>query len=250
MKLGMAVDVAMLVAALGFGIYAILQWRRTGQDVIAQLGLRWDRSAPFDLLAGVAITTLAMLGIFIAELGLGAIRTEPAAGVSLPSLALLALGKMALTFKEELLMRGMLLSGLMLALRGRAALAVGASALAFGLIHFSNPGSTALSILGNALGGVMYAIAFLAARNLWLPIGLHFAWNFVQGPLLGFPVSGMDAGGLQHVHDLGPSWLTGGGYGPEAGLVGSASRFVVIALVLLWCGWRARIGAPVKAASA
>ena len=76
--------------------------------------------------------------------------------------------------------------------------------------------------------------------SLWLAIGLHFAWNFVQGPLLGFPVSGIAAGGLQQVHDAGPAWLSGGAYGPEAGLVGIAFRFVIIAMVVLWLtsAWR------------
>jgi membrane protease YdiL (CAAX protease family) len=127
-----------------------------------------------------------------------------------------------------------------LALRGRRALAILLSALAFGCIHLSNPGASLLSVLGNSLGGVMYGVAFLCGGSLWLAIGLHFAWNFVQGPLLGFPVSGMAAGGLQQVHDVGPAWLSGGAYGPEAGLAGIAFRFVIVALVLLWLksAWR------------
>jgi hypothetical protein len=80
---------------------------------------------------------------------------------------------------------------------------------------------------------------------------LHFAWNFTQGPLLGFPVSGMDAGGLQRIADAGPASLTGGAYGPEAGAVGIVFRFVVIALLLAWTGWsRGRAGKPLLAAAA
>jgi membrane protease YdiL (CAAX protease family) len=66
-----------------------------------------------------------------------------------------AAGKLAATFKEEVVMRCLLLSGLLLAFRGRAAPAIGISALAFGLIHLSNPGATALSVIGNSMGGVM-----------------------------------------------------------------------------------------------
>lgn len=144
------------------------------------------------------------------------------------------MGMLLTALKEELLMRGMLLSGLLRLLRGRAALAIGISALAFGLIHLSNPAASALSVLGNTLGGVVYGLAFVLTGRLWLPIGLHFAWNFVQGPILGFPVSGIAEGGLLQVQDLGPAWLTGGGYGPEGGAVGIAFRFVVIAAVLAW----------------
>ena len=100
--------------------------------------------------------------------------------------------------------------------------------------HLGNSGASPLSVIGNSLGGAIDGMAFILARSLWLPIGLHFAWNFTQGPLLGFPVSGMDAGGLQRIVDAGPAWLTGGAYGPEAGAVGILCRFAVIALLLAW----------------
>ena len=205
-----------------------------------------------DLLAGMAIAGAAMAGVLIAELGLGAITTSAAGPSSLSSLLGLAALKLAFTFKEELMMRSLLLAGLLLLLRGRAALAIGLSALAFGCIHLTNPGASALSVLSNSMGGAIYGLAFVLAGNVWLPIGLHFAWNFVQGPLAGFPVSGLDAGGLQQVHDLGPAWLTGGSYGPEGGLVGIAARFVVLALLLAWTGSRLRApaSAPVPLAVA
>jgi len=224
----------MLAAALGFGALAIRHWRAQGKPVLRGLGLGWDRRARRDLIAGVAISSLAMLGIFAVEAAAGAIATMPLAQQSWGELGSWFLGKAAASVKEEILMRGLLLSGLVLALRERRLPAILLSAIAFGCIHLSNPGATWLSVLGNGLGGVIYGVAFLFAGSLWLAIGLHFAWNFVQGPVLGFPVSGMAAGGLQQVHDLGPAWLTGGAYGPEAGLVGIAFRFVIIALVLVW----------------
>lgn len=240
MTLGMAVEVAMLVASLGFGAYAIRHWRRRGMPVLRGLGLRWDAHAGRDLAAGMAITSLAMLGIFGAEAALGGVRAAPLPEWPLGEFGTWFIGKAAASLKEEILMRSLLLSGLVLALGRRRVPAILLSALAFGCIHLSNPGATPMSVLGNALGGLIYGMAFLFAGSLWLALGLHFAWNFVQGPVLGFPVSGMAAGGLQQIQDLGPAWLTGGAYGPEAGLVGILFRFVVIALVLLWLrsGWR------------
>jgi membrane protease YdiL (CAAX protease family) len=240
MTLGMAVEVMMLVAALGFGAYAIRHWRKRGMPVLRGLGLHWDAHAGRDLIAGTAITSLAMLGIFVAEYALGGLRVAPLPQLSLGEFGMWFVGKAAASLKEEVLMRSLLLSGLVLALRGRRMLAILLSALAFGCIHLSNPGATPMSVLGNALGGIMYGLAFLLAGSLWMAVGLHFAWNFVQGPVLGFPVSGMAAGGLQQIHDLGPAWLTGGAYGPEAGLVGILSRFVIIVAVLLWLrsAWR------------
>ncbi len=244
MLLRMAVEVLMLVAALGLGALALRHRRAQGVSISRGLGLGWDRNAGRDLLAGVAIATVAMLGIVAIESALGAITTSPLPQQTLAELGSRFVATSAASVKEEVIMRGMLLSGLVLALHGRRALALLLSAIAFGCIHLSNPGANWLSVLGNTLGGVVYGLAFLLAGSLWLAIGLHFAWNFVQGPLLGFPVSGMAAGGLQQVHDLGPAWLSGGAYGPEAGLVGIAFRFVIVALVLLWLKSSWRHGAP------
>jgi hypothetical protein len=71
-----------------------------------------------------------------------------------------------------------------------------------------------------------------------MPIGLHFAWNFFEGPVLGFPTSGQMYGGLVHQVAVGPLLLTGGSYGPEAGLIGIGFRFILVALVLGWLYWR------------
>lgn len=238
MNLRMAVEIGMLLAALGFGAFAIIGWRRSGVPILRGLGLRWDRAALPDFFAGLLIAAVAMLGIFLAELALSGIRAGH--GEALSSLLRPAAGMLLATLKEELLMRSLLLSGLVLALRGRAAWAVALSAAAFGLIHLSNPGASAMSVLGNALGGVIYGMAFVLSGRLWLSLGLHFAWNFVQGPVIGFPVSGLPAGGLQQLTDLGPAWLTGGAYGPEAGMVGIGFRFVIVALVVLYIWSRSR----------
>lgn len=250
MTLALATELTMLAASLGFGAYAIAHWRRSGRAVLDGLGLRFGRSDAADLLAGLVIAGVAMAGIFVTERAMGGITTATTSvqpGL-LPRAAVMALH----AFKEELLMRSLLLSGLLLALGNRRVPAVGLSALAFGLIHLSNPGASALSVLGNALGGVIYGTAFVLTGRIWLSLGLHFAWNFVQGPLLGLPVSGLASGGMFAVTHQGPDVLTGGSYGPEGGLVGIGFRFVVIGGLLGWVAFgRARRsaagGAPVAA---
>ncbi|WP_306600416.1 CPBP family intramembrane glutamic endopeptidase [Geothrix sp. 21YS21S-2] len=231
----MVVEVGMLLAALGFGAFAFIRWRRNGIRILDGLGLRGGRAALADFLAGLLIAGVAMVGIFLIESGLSGIRASHDHAVSSAFLLFRQASGMLLTaLKEELLMRGLLLSGLVLALRGRLAWAVALSAASFGLIHLCNPGASAMSVFGNALGGLIYGMAFVSSRQLWLSFGLHFGWNFAQGPLIGFPVSGLPAGGLQRLADLGPAWLTGGAYGPEAGLIGICFRFVIIALVVLY----------------
>ena len=68
------------------------------------------------------------------------------------------------------------------------------------------------------LVGVPLSVAYLRTRALWMPVGIHFAWNYVQGFIFGLPVSGFRLPTsvlTARVH--GAAWLTGSAYGPEGG---------------------------------
>lgn len=236
-------EVTVLICALGLGAKTVFHARRRGLAVMDSLGLRFTSEDGGDLVAGLLIASVAMAGIFAFERAAGGIVST----LRLGSPALLPqAGWMALNaLKEEVLMRGLLLSGLLLALDNRRALAIGLSAAAFGLIHLSNPGASGLSVFGNALGGVLYSTGFVLTGRIWLSLGLHFGWNFTQGPLLGLPVSGLGSDSVFSITDHGPMWLTGGSYGPEGGAVGIAFRFVVMAGLLGWLALRRRqAGSP------
>jgi uncharacterized protein len=97
-------------------------------------------------------------------------------------------------------------------------LAVALSAGLFAYEHRFNPGATTLSAIGVGQAGILLAAAYAATRSLWLPIGLHWAWNFFQGPVWGSGVSGIDAGVLAHAVISGPVLVTGGSFGVEASL--------------------------------
>jgi membrane protease YdiL (CAAX protease family) len=234
MSAALDINLITYLIAVAFGIYAILSWRRSGASILAGLGLSVDRRAARDFGAGLLITTAVMVGILIVELASGGIQVTAVpfntgnalkGGVEL-------IGQGAF---DEFLMRGMLISGLSLALGGRRVAAVLIAAVLFGLAHMYFKGASPESVFSNTVGGVTYGLAFILTGRLWLGLGLHFAWNFAEGPLLGFPVSGFDFGaGFFHIADLGPAWLTGGLYGPEGGVVGISFRFVVIGALLAW----------------
>ncbi|MGZ6131036.1 MAG: CPBP family intramembrane glutamic endopeptidase [Myxococcaceae bacterium] len=98
-------------------------------------------------------------------------------------------------------------------------LAVILSGALFGLGHLNNPGATWVSSLAIAVGpGALLAAAYVATRSLWIPIGLHWAWNLFEGPVWGTPVSGMATPVLAVARLPGSTALTGGDFGPEAGL--------------------------------
>ncbi len=228
------VNLAVYAVAIAFGAFAILHWGRQRISVAAGLGVALDRRPALDTLAGIAITTAAIIGIFAVELGAGGIH---ATHTVFDSQAALTVGLFLVgnALIDETVMRGMLVSGLSIALGGRPFVAVLIGGVLFGMTHMFFDGASALSVLSNGLGGVIYGLAFVLTGRIWLGVGLHFAWNFVQGPILGFTLSGHDlGGGMFRIIDLGPEWLTGTPYGPEGGVIGVAFRFVVIGLVLGW----------------
>jgi membrane protease YdiL (CAAX protease family) len=102
----------------------------------------------------------------------------------------------------------------------------------FGLIHLGNPDSTLRSTAVTMLAGWLCALAYLRTRALWLPWGLHFAWNASMGLLFGLPVSGLRKfSPVVATNSHGPIWLTGNGYGPEGGLV--AIFVLLVSLIVL-----------------
>ena len=104
------------------------------------------------------------------------------------------------------------------------------SSLLFGAGHLANPHATLTSALAIALeAGLLLGAAFMITRRLWLPIGLHAAWNFTQSGIFGAPVSGTTPHGLFVSTLSGPAWATGGGFGPEASLPA-----VLVSLVSIW----------------
>lgn len=132
---------------------------------------------------------------------------------------LVSLGAFAsVAVNEELLFRGVVFR--ILEERVGTWIALVASSLLFGLIHLVNGGATLEGTLAIALqGGMLTASAYVATRSLWVAIGLHFAWDFVESGIFGVADSGTASEGLLHSTLTGPTVLTGGSFGPEASLV-------------------------------
>jgi hypothetical protein len=88
------------------------------------------------------------------------------------------------------------------------------------LAHLGNSYHTWISTLNTMLVGIPLSIAYLRTRSLWMPVGMHFTWNYVQGFVFGLPVSGYKfSPTLLTVQIHGAAWLTGSQYGPEGGLL-------------------------------
>lgn len=128
---------------------------------------------------------------------------------------------------EEVIFRGVLFHMIDKRFNTWAALSV--SGLLFGLVHLLNPGATLWSAVAIAVeAGFLLGAAYKCSGALWLPIGIHWAWNFTEGNIFGFNVSGGSDGIRLFVPEIsGPDLLTGGNFGPEASIVA-----VLLGLVL------------------
>ena len=119
---------------------------------------------------------------------------------------------------EELLFRGILFRWI--EEFGGSWMALLVTSALFGCAHLLNPHASVVAAVGIAFeAGVMLGAAYMLTRSLWMPMGLHAAWNFAQGTIYGIPVSGMAFGGWLVSTRTGPNWLSGGVFGAEASVV-------------------------------
>ncbi len=143
----------------------------------------------------------------------------------------LALAPAALS--EEVMFRGVPLV-LLAAVAGRATALILVSAVTFSLFHWLNPDVTPLALGNIALAGLFLGVAFYAPGGLWTAFGAHLGWN-VTLAALDAPVSGLPFRiPLLDYHAGEPTWLSGGSFGPEGGLVATLALALAIALTVRW----------------
>lgn len=209
-----------------------LPWRSLGLT----LHSGWLR----DLIIGSAIGFASLvLAVAIAMLGTGVRFSINDAGVFLVLRSMISSGTLLMfaALAEEAMFRGY---GLQTLSRARLAwLGVLLTSVPFGLVHLFNPNVVpGFTMINTALAGVWLAAAYLRTRSLWLPLGVHWGWNWALGWFFGLPISGLKivSNPLLKANDTGPFWLTGGSYGIEGGLAGT----IALALFTLFL-WRTKL---------
>ena len=134
---------------------------------------------------------------------------------------------------EEVATRGWLLTRI--AARTNLPLAIAISSSLFGFLHLGNSGVTFLSVLNIILDGVLAGLLFIYTDSIWLVVAQHGTWNYVQGNLLGFQVSGTGANAsiFSFTMGSGPHWLTGGEFGAEGSIITTLVLLVSVVIVYL-----------------
>lgn len=244
--------------ALSMAISIWLAGRFLDRRPFVDFGFRLDRDWWIDFGFGLVLGGVLMLIIFVVELAAGWVTvtgtlvtrdpdTSFVAAILVPLTAFLAVG-----FYEELFSRGYQLQNLAEGLRWnmispQAAIVIATllSSAVFGALHAGNPNASLFSTLNIVFAGVLLAMGYLLTAELAIPIALHITWNFFQGNVFGFPVSGADfrSATFIGIEQGGPDLWTGGAFGPEAGLLGLGAMILGILLTLLWVRWRhGRVG--------
>ena len=222
--LGIALGLGYLCARVMEG----LPWR--------SLGLTFHAGWWRDLLIGSAVgfaTLLVAVAIATTAHGLkfSLNRTDPMSIIKslVGSGALLFVAALA----EEAMFRGYVLQTFT---RAKLAwLGVLLTSVPFALAHLTNPNVVpGFTMVNTALAGVWLAAAYLRTRSLWLPLGVHWVWNWALGWFFGLPISGINlvAHPLLTANDTGPFWLTGGSYGIEGGAACTVG--LILLTIYLW----------------
>jgi membrane protease YdiL (CAAX protease family) len=227
-----------ITAILQFGVTVAIVYlwrRRLDRKSFRSLGIQATPGGWQEFLLGAVLIGLMWTIIFLFSFSSAAISIE---GLRIDSTTLLGGLGLGLAFNifvglnEELDARGYVLQNLSEGVGFAPAVLI--SAIYFGALHLLNPGASVASTLGVALFGVLAALGYWATGQLWMSIGMHAAWNFFEGPVFGFLVSGVNLGGIFVLRVNGPEWLTGGRFGPEAGALTMAPLLILIAAVYLW----------------
>lgn len=230
-----------LQSVLSFGLFYLMirftdkrPWQFSG----LQLNSTWIK----EFLAGIAIAAISMGLIFLGIWSTGGLEItgygweRGGARYWLIPLLIFFVQMMSVGFYEEIMARGYLIPNITegftfdnFSPQKATVVAILISSSIFGALHAGNPNATVTAVSNIVLAGIMLAIPFVITGRLALPIGLHFSWNFFQGGVFGFRVSGMEMrNSIIQVQQGGPDWWTGGAFGPEAGIIGILGILLII----------------------
>jgi membrane protease YdiL (CAAX protease family) len=229
----MGVTATVFGSALVVNILTLSIYEHRG---LADIGLGLTKASARNLVLGLAGGVGAACLTLAPPLAVGAARiaSAPEASTEPGQLLFVSFCLLFGAAGEEILFRGLAFQ-LLIGSVGTWATIIPVATL-FAAVHAGNPGATWVGLVNTAGFGILFGYAFLRSRDLWLPIGLHFGWNFTL-PLFGVPVSGLTirVTGYEMKWSAGDLW-SGGSYGPEASILASAAMVALAAYV-----WKAPV---------
>lgn len=212
--LGMSTQIAMLLSV-------IVMWVFIQKNSLREIGLKGNGSGWKEFFWGFGLGAVSMLVVFLILLGTGAIRVgngwnEPdfSSNILVFLVMFIFVG-----FTEEFLFRGYVMKTMEQRKNPMWFIFLFSSIL-FSFAHMGNMHINYIALLNIFLVGLLFAYMFRITGSLWMPIGYHISWNYTQGNIFGFPVSGNPVDSVYRTQMVvGQEWLSGGGFGPEGGFL-------------------------------
>jgi membrane protease YdiL (CAAX protease family) len=188
-----------------------------------------DSIIGFSMGAGLIIVSVAILWLG------GWIQPNTTFTLVWVNLALTGIAMFLNSIAQEVIFRGYVFQTIQS--KSNSIIAIVVSAIIFMAFHAGSISGKPMPAMSLFTGGLLYGLAYVVTGNLWLPIALHFGWNYLQGPVLGLPVSrqALDSG-WQILSVQGPEIITGGAFGVEGGLIALLMRIVGILTILVLYG--------------
>ncbi len=222
-------------AVLTFATWLVLRF--VDKRPFTSVGISFNTSMGKELFQGALLGSGMMSVIFVIEYAAGMVHIE-FREITFQQGTLIftnsAMLYIAVGYGEELLFRGYLFQTFVEGTN--KVIATLAISLFFALAHSRNPNVSLFGLINVGLAGIWLSIAYFKTKALWLPIGLHISWNFFQGFVYSYPVSGTTSEKEQIGKAIvsGPDWITGGTFGPEGGALATLMLIVGTLIIYKW----------------
>ena len=189
----------------------------------------WLKKYSLGFLIGLAMMSIIVL--ILLPFGYITVEKNPIQPVGVSAIAsvlVILFGWIIQGATEEIVTRGWLLN--VLSTKYNIGVGLLISSTLFGLMHLTNPNVNYIAVINIILVGLFYGLYVIKTNDLWAVCGMHSAWNFAQGNIFGFKVSGLDVsvGSLIDLNLVGSDFVTGGIFGPEAGIT---ATFILLASI-------------------
>jgi uncharacterized protein len=229
--------VEQLITAISLILSTYFVTRVIDQKKVAAIGLSSLKKGFSELLFGLVFGASLMTVIFLQLLFSGNISLtgffEPGFLYSAGTVLIILT---AAGFAEEFFGRGYCMTALWQT--GNLWITIAGSSLLFSLFHIFNPHVTLVALINIFLAGFLAAYMFFKTGSLWMPVGFHIAWNYFQGVVFGFPISGIQFNSIIKIKILHDNTLTGGPFGPEGGLIATVIMLIGLVTLKIYIGNR------------
>ena len=248
MQDGMLISSVILLAAIMLSIWLTGRW--LDRRRLSGFGLHLSRSWWQDFALGLGLGALLMTLIFLVEWGSGLVTVSGT--LQGPANRSFGLGiviwigvYLCVGIYEEMFFRGYYLTNIAEWLghfkrinpQWAVIIAFIITSAVFGIGHMANPNASFISTVNIVFAGLLIlGLGYVLTGEMAISIGMHITWNMFQGMVFGFPVSGMDSGQTSFITIVqnGPDWLTGGNFGPEAGVLGLLAMLLGAFTIIWW----------------